>query len=329
MNNVVQDLGSCVKFDLKFFSTSAIRRGEVGKIMQQRSDHAERIWLFDCLYEGHGRPELEYLVDDLKTLPNFNSARYRFLVNVCDDLSHIPGRVISWPWSMVNHCEFFETLEQQDVNWADIQPDRKFIILIRRPSSGRFKLAKMVLDEFDEQDYYISLASGITYQASPPELDPYTIPIILDEPVTDSIKQHRARDLRFFSALINLVVETSSNEDSLSWSSLFITEKTFKCFAWHQIPIWFGVPGLVDRIRNLGFDVFDDWFNGHDYDNIIDPDLRRQRVMELLAQAIKDLDPVAARKSVYPRLQHNHDLLVSYNDRWRSYRDQVYKEIMS
>jgi hypothetical protein len=54
------------------------------------------------------------------------------------------------------------------------------------------------------------------------------------------------------------LMETSSDRQ-------FITEKTIKAFALGQIPIFVALPGYVDKLRNLGFDVFDDIVN-HSYD---------------------------------------------------------------
>lgn len=54
------------------------------------------------------------------------------------------------------------------------------------------------------------------------------------------------------------LIETSSDRQ-------FITEKTIKAFALGQIPIFVALPGYVDKLRDLGFDVFDDVVN-HSYD---------------------------------------------------------------
>jgi hypothetical protein len=49
----------------------------------------------------------------------------------------------------------------------------------------------------------------------------------------------------------------------------FITEKTWKVFTAGQIPVIIGPRGLVQRLRLLGFDMFDDIVD-HSYDTADD-----------------------------------------------------------
>jgi hypothetical protein len=92
-----------------------------------------------------------------------------------------------------------------------------------------------------------------------------------------------------------------------------VTEKTFKCFAWHQVPIWWTMPGLVADVRSLGFDVFDDIMQDHCYDEIQDPDRRITAMLDTLDQAISKIHNVGImqfHEQVFSRLQKNHDRLV-------------------
>jgi hypothetical protein len=49
-------------------------------------------------------------------------------------------------------------------------------------------------------------------------------------------------------------------------SEMFITEKTWKVFTAKQIPVIIGPKGILDKLRNFGFDVFDDLID-NSYDN--------------------------------------------------------------
>jgi hypothetical protein len=99
--------------------------------------------------------------------------------------------------------------------------------------------------------------------------------------------------------------------DEFSWRSQFLTEKTFKAFAFRQVPIWFAVPGLVSQVRDLGFDIFDDIVD-HSYDQIQNPDQRRSCVV----QTVKDLDNRYSleqckqlKEQLQPRFEANGKLL--------------------
>jgi hypothetical protein len=72
--------------------------------------------------------------------------------------------------------------------------------------------------------------------------------------------------------LINLVTETYYFNNLNKFSEMFISEKSWKPFIAKQIPIIIGPRGIVSRIRNFGFDMFDDIVD-HSYDD--EPDSTR------------------------------------------------------
>ena len=78
--------------------------------------------------------------------------------------------------------------------------------------------------------------------------------------------------------------------------------------AWYQFPIWYAVPGLVDQVRHMGFDVFDDVFDNHKYDEIQDPWVRMTQVV-MLARQVCNLDLTALRKHHWQRLEKNAELI--------------------
>jgi hypothetical protein len=94
-----------------------------------------------------------------------------------------------------------------------------------------------------------------------------------------------------------------------------------------QIPIWFGVPGLVEHVRSLGFDTFDDILD-HGYDNILDETQRHQSVFELIAK-LNDryslTDCQILRQQLQPRLAANFEQLQEY---FRTNRRQVSNAIL-
>ena len=90
-----------------------------------------------------------------------------------------------------------------------------------------------------------------------------------------------------------------------------VTEKTFKAFGLRQIPLWFAVPGFIEQVRKLGFDLFDDIVD-HSYDSIVEEHIR----FETVAQQVKKLDQTFSleqcqqlRRSLLDRLNQNFKLL--------------------
>jgi hypothetical protein len=95
----------------------------------------------------------------------------------------------------------------------------------------------------------------------------------------------------------------------------------------HQIPIWYGVPGLVEHVRELGFDTFDDILGGHQYDAILDETQRHQSVFDLIRQLNDQYslaDCQALRQQLQPRLAANFEQLLVY---FRTNRRQVFNTI--
>ena len=70
---------------------------------------------------------------------------------------------------------------------------------------------------------------------------------------------------------LNIVTENHRNAN-------FISEKIFKPIACGQFFIILGGAGVIELLRKLGFDTFDDIIN-HDYDKESDPDLRLQQLV--------------------------------------------------
>lgn len=87
--------------------------------------------------------------------------------------------------------------------------------------------------------------------------------------------------------LINLVSETFYTEnDNNRVSEMFITEKTYKSFTCYQMPVIIGPKGVVKRLREYGFDMFDDIID-HSYDDLDDAE-RLFGAVDVLRQIIEN-----------------------------------------
>lgn len=181
---------------------------------------------------------------------------------------------------------------------------------MRRPSISRANLAKRLLSKFRPNELIMTFG---TNGVEPSEdikrlIWPQPYPMIVDRPMADQVFQHRIDHDFFYRAPVNLVVESSSQIDPNVWRSIFITEKTFKAMAWYQFPVWYAVPGLVNEVRRMGFDVFDDVFDGHKYDEISDPWVRMTQVIQLIHR-VSQTDMALLRQQHWNRLESNAQLI--------------------
>lgn len=135
---------------------------------------------------------------------------------------------------------------------------------------------------------------------------PYDYPLnIEDDGIVDNAQQHSALDQKFFSAMVNIICETTENDHH----PVNLSEKTFKAFAWHQIPIWHASVGHAKVSRELGFDLFDDIIN-HDYDNIETYNERTDKLIESLINFRNEYPDVnKLRTMIWDRLENNNKLL--------------------
>jgi hypothetical protein len=153
------------------------------------------------------------------------------------------------------------------------------------------------------------------------------LPLLVDGMLTDRVKEFDVANPIFHSCLFNIVAETSSQSEA-NWRSIFLTEKTWKVMMQRQIPIWYGVPGLVEHVRLLGFDTFDDILGGHQYDTIPDEPQRHQSVFDLIGQVNSQYSLThcqTLRQQLRPRLEFNFEQLLEY---FRTNRRYVFNAIL-
>ena len=327
-----------VEFKLYLYNLEEIKKKQIQigfekSIKENRislSDlHSKKI-VFNSLFEGHGKREFLAVLESLKSESWFDANRIVFLNNVSGEFDP-PIKSVSWPWNMVNHSEFLDHVRSLQIDWDSLPRDRYFVCLMRRRSNFRGMLLKQLLTRYRPEDYRISYASMIDYE----EFDSVAgvqIPILLDGHTRDH-KQHQANDRRIFSCIINIIAETSSQElSSYCWNSRFITEKTFKCFSWHQLPIWWTIPGFVDDVRSLGFDVFDDVMENHHYDSEFIVDRRMMLMLETLDRVIEKISLHGIdnfNKEMMPRFKKNYQRLIDLSDRRIKYWPTIIERIQN
>jgi hypothetical protein len=89
---------------------------------------------------------------------------------------------------------------------------------------------------------------------------------------------------------LNFITENVTgmvNGDESQYGMITFTEKTIKPFLAHQIPMIFGVYGLNSKLRELGFDLFDDFINHSSYENIKNSKIRLSKMIIELKRVLE------------------------------------------
>jgi len=271
------------------------------------------ICIFDCTNEGVGIQDIEIILNSLsKDFPNLE---IRVLFNIYTK-KKTSYRYVCFPEHMVAHCRFLKHVNSLNIDWEKIVINKYFLSLQRRASVGRLKFSKQLLDNFNKSQYILSCATQPNMWLNKTQefvdvFEPYTLPILVDGIIDNESKQHYHTNVDFFKCFVNVVTETSSQTDNDSWRDIFLTEKTFKVFAYRQLPIWFAVPGTVQLARDLGFDVFDDIID-HSYDQIDNETARMTAVVNELKRFCNNYSINEIRKlrtNLWERISSNNKLL--------------------
>ena len=212
--------------------------------------------------------------------------------------------------TIVDECSDFVTM-LRDYQPTTNDPTHHFVCLNHGHRWQRFELTCELLNRNLKQHGQIS------YIQSPPA--PVSgFPILIDK---SAVSWHEQRDIDFpelTGALYNVIGETAYEpEPGISQLTHHhrpgMTEKSYKCFALYQIPIWLAPYRAVDCYRALGFDVFDDIID-HRYDLEIDSARRiymvADQVQKICEQSHTQL--LELKKHLLPRFEHNWTRLRHY-----------------
>lgn len=258
--------------------------------------------------EGHCMGDLDKVIDAFDS----SHGRDRYVILVSAKHAELPTQppVYYFPQSLIGQGGMIDNL-QKHLPGPDTPLTQKFLCLIRRASPARAAFASS-LRQSPFRDF-VKMSFGSLnepgYAKAYGNLFPNDqLPILLDGAISGE-QSNLVFDVAdsWYGCLFNIVVETSNQTDPGVFRSVFITEKTFKAFAMCQIPIWFAVPGTVNQVRQLGFDLFDDLID-HSYDNIEDQTTRCKQIYQQLLNLHETLSLPQCqtlRYDVWERLQNN------------------------
>lgn len=156
------------------------------------------------------------------------------------------------------------------LNWSDSKKEYLFMCLNNRQHIHRALLVNEILKEGLEKDILLSCNFGENFNENLYFWNESKNDVV--KGVDINLKKITIDGDNLFGifspnihlakkAYIDIVTETNPAE------LMFITEKTAKPFFNLQFPIIFGPPGIIKKLKEYGFDIFDDIIN-HDYDDL-------------------------------------------------------------
>lgn len=277
--------------------------------------------------------EAPILLDYLKSI--FDDGHITIFSNSVYEDPKVGINIEYWPCAAANLYGYYDDLCSANIDWKNIDVNKHFIVLARRPTKKRVLFVKSLLDSFSgnilascgsrenttrrtilvqrpQNVVGVPTNTNTTQQPAEPRVcfdtlfAPYNYPLEIDGQVDDK-KQHGVNGI-FFTALVNVIAETMENDDQ----PVNISEKTFKAFAWHQIPIWHSVYGTVNEVRKMGFDLFDDIID-HSYDDEPDYETRKEMILTQLVLFKRKFDTISSinnlRQQIMDRLEKNNKIL--------------------
>jgi len=228
-------------------------------------------WFFDKLYQKNIILKEEILI--------ISGAHYQ-----TDSINHV------WAADVSIIKDFSHIEIEKDVSNL---PDYHFISLARLPRPHRITATIEILERHLNKFGNCSLGSGHYFDKEEsdnllaeycPEKYKNIFPLYIDGEVLGN-QQYDISHPYIKNAFVNVVMESSfekfSYQNKRFWHLPFMTEKTMKTFMLGQVPIFITCSKSLEKIRDLGFDLFDDIID-HSYDLETDLDLKIKKAIDQL-----------------------------------------------
>lgn len=201
----------------------------------------------------------------------------------------------------INHCDLT----------VPVPVTHHYVCLNRLHRWQRYFLVTELLDRRLDRYGKISYIQDANYN------DP-RFPMYLESNCVSWEDQRDIKNPDLTGALINIITESAYEPepgvDRVEFHHLpGMTEKSFKCFAMQQLPVWLAPYGSVQCYRDLGFDVFDDIIN-HDYDMEADPVRRIKQIADQIEKLCELTEIKNLRIKLQPRFLKNINTLKSYTN---------------
>ncbi len=241
--------------------------------------------------------------------------------------------------SMFHHYLKKTTLSYEiDYNIFEVKvKPKKFLCFNKLEREQRLRLIeRMLKNNYVDLGYYsFESSNSDNFNIIANRLDPTRFPYIKANkhkfPLRLNIKEDRTNpvniipeDLDYFkNSYFSIVNETifygtsSSRTNNLShqpnaeYSSIFVSEKTFKCLALKHPFVVFGRPGFIKGLHKLGFKTFSPYID-ESYDDIVDDDERFNKIFNEIDRLINlsDDEWLALLQHLEPIVEYNHGLFL-------------------
>jgi len=108
---------------------------------------------------------------------------------------------------------------------------------------------------------------------------------------------------------VNIALETYYHFPTFEYQPTVFTEKTLKPLYAGQFFVVVGTPFTIQRLRELGFDVFDDVID-HTYDTIVNHEHRFNHIQKTIRDIVKKTDWAKTYEQCYDRMLFNQQHLI-------------------
>lgn len=211
--------------------------------------------------------------------------------------------------TIVDECSDFVSI-LKDFQPSIRTPQHHFVCLNNGHRWQRFGLVQEILNRG------LQSHGRISYLQAPP-VPAWGFPIVLENVELTWIEQRDIKLPALADALYNAITETAYEPQPgaslITHHRPGMTEKSYKCFALYQIPIWLAPYRAVACYRDLGFDVFDDVID-HAYDLEPDPVKRIGMVADQIERVCQQSREqlVQLKLQLQPRFEHNWQRVLHY-----------------
>lgn len=177
----------------------------------------------------------------------------------------------------------------------------------------RLPIESEIFEEDDETFKDPAHSWDITFEEAKRfmELDRTVFPLTIDQNDFDvnwAMIQNKHLSEEFnFSALFNVVMETSARSDVL-----FFSEKTSNALALFQPFIIYGNPNINQHLRNIGFESYDEIFD-YSFDSIAHYVKRYDALLEMLKEVVKRFSKMSKEEQLKVRFSLEEKLRFNYN----------------
>ena len=253
-------------------------------------------------------PNKDQYGDSVKILDSFDITFYAYLNTNSDSFdmleSSIDASVHNGFLSLNNSCRLHRVYLLTQLLDKNLPLDTcSFLFSTGTPHGWKYNedVFKSCLDSLFETNIISTELYNKTFN--------YSLPKILDyDNINGTFIYNKLNSL--YDTILNLVTENltgMSNGDISNDKIYTFTEKTIKPYIAKQIPLFFALPGHLNVLRELGFDLFDDLI-----DNSYDTEMNHTKRLDLILNELQKLmmiDLIVYKKINKNRFDNNYNLL--------------------